>query len=163
LKYGADDYITKPFDNDILLASIDNLIRQRRKIFDALTDKKTMELNPSDVTITDKDEAFLKDVIAFVESRMIDPKFNIDEVAVSFGMGRTTFFRKFKSLTNMAPVEFVRDMRLKRGKQLLDAGEDNISIAAYTSGFHNAKYFSTCFKEKYHISPSAYLKNEKSR
>jgi len=162
LKYGADDYITKPFDNDILLASIDNLIRQRRKIFDALTDKKMMELNPSDVTITDKDEAFLKDVIAFVESRMIDPKFNIDEVAVSFGMGRTTFFRKFKSLTNMAPVEFVRDMRLKRGKQLLDAGEDNISIAAYTSGFHNAKYFSTCFKEKYHISPSTYLKKEKS-
>jgi signal transduction histidine kinase/ligand-binding sensor domain-containing protein/FixJ family two-component response regulator len=162
LKYGADDYITKPFDNNILLASIGNLIRQRRKIFDALAEKKTIELSPSGVIITAKDEVFLKDVISFVESRMIDPKFNIDEVAVSFGMGRTTFFRKFKSLTNMAPVEFVRDMRLKRGKQLLDAGENNVSIAAYTSGFHNAKYFSTCFKEKYKTSPAAYLKTMKA-
>jgi AraC-like DNA-binding protein len=73
-------------------------------------------------------------------------------------MSRTTFYKKFKSLTGMAPVEFVRDMRLQRGRQLLDAGTNNVSEVAYSVGFSNPKYFSTCFKEKYHVSPSEYQK-----
>ena len=89
---------------------------------------------------------------------MAEPDFNIDAVADTIGMGRTTFYKKFKSLTNLAPVEFVRDMRIQRGKQLLDAGEHNISTVAYSVGFNNPKYFGTCFKEKYGVTPSLYLK-----
>jgi AraC-like DNA-binding protein len=74
-------------------------------------------------------------------------------------MARSTFFKKFKSLTDQAPVEFVRDMRLQRARQYLDAGENNIAIIAYTVGFNNAKYFSTCFREKYKTTPSEYLKS----
>ena len=78
-------------------------------------------------------------------------------MASSIGMGRTSFYNKFKSLTNLTPVEFVREMRLKRARQYLDAGETNIATVAYSSGFNNAKYFSTCFKEMYHMSPKEYV------
>lgn len=161
LKYGADYYITKPFQTDFILASIDNLLKQRKKIFESLlASKKTIELSPGEIFITSRDETFLKDIIEIVESRMADMEFNIDTVAESIGMGRTTFYKKFKSLTNLAPVEFVREMRLKRARQFLDANGHNISEIAYAVGFNSAKYFSTCFREKYGLSPSEYLKSK---
>ena len=159
LRYGADYYITKPFNNFFLMASIDNLIKRRKRIFEGLLEKKeTIKLAPGEIVITSRDETFLKEVIKIVENGMAEPDFNIDAVADTIGMGRTTFYKKFKSLTNLAPVEFVRDMRIQRGKQLLDAGEHNISTVAYSVGFNNPKYFGTCFKEKYGVTPSLYLK-----
>ncbi|WEK20278.1 MAG: two-component regulator propeller domain-containing protein [Candidatus Pedobacter colombiensis] len=161
LKYGADYYITKPFQTDFILASIDNLLKQRRKIFESLlVSKKSVELNPGEIVITSRDETFLKEIIDIVENGMVDVEFNIDTVAESIGMGRTTFYKKFKSLTHLAPVEFVREMRLKRAKQFLDANGHNISEIAYAVGFSSAKYFSTCFKEEYGVSPSEYLKSK---
>jgi len=160
LEYGADYYITKPFNNEFLLAAIAALIQQRRRIFNNLIEKRQLPLlQPSEIVITDKDKLFMEKVIEIVEQNMESTDFNIDSVAETIGMGRSTFYRKFKSLTDLAPVEFVRDMRLQRAKQLLDAGEKSISVIAYTVGFTNAKYFSTCFKEKYKLSPSEYLKS----
>lgn len=161
LNYGADYYITKPFDTDFLLASIENLIKQRRKIFERLqTDVKTIALEPGEIVITTKDQQFLKDIIAIVENGLTDPKFNIDVIAKTLNMSRVTFNRKFKSLANMTPVEFVSDMRIKRAKQFLDAGETDIANIAYKVGFNGAGYFSTCFKEFYKISPSDYLRQK---
>jgi signal transduction histidine kinase/ligand-binding sensor domain-containing protein/DNA-binding response OmpR family regulator len=161
LRYGADHYITKPFHNEFLIASIDNLLQQRKKLFDALVEKKkTIDLSPEPVVITSKDETFLKDVIKVVEAKMEDPDFNIDSVAETMALSRTNFYKKFKSLTTLTPMEFVRDMRLQRAKQYLDAGGHNISEVAYLTGFSNPKYFSTVFKEKYHVSPSDYVKSK---
>jgi AraC-like DNA-binding protein len=95
-----------------------------------------------------------------VEEKMADPEFNIETVAETMAMSRTTFYKKFKSLAGMAPIEFVRDIRLQRARQYLDAGGNNISEVAYLVGFSNPKYFSTCFKEKYDVSPSDYLKSK---
>ncbi|WP_187263738.1 hybrid sensor histidine kinase/response regulator transcription factor [Pontibacter beigongshangensis] len=160
LNYGADYYITKPFQTDFLLATVKNLLHQRKKIFENLLgDKRTIDLSPGEIVITSKDEAFLKEIIHIVEDGMSNPEFNIDTVAETVGMGRTTFYKKFTSLTELAPVEFVREMRLKRGKQLMDAGETNISEIAYAVGFNNAGYFSTCFKKQYQVTPTAYLKS----
>ncbi|MBD0287939.1 MAG: response regulator, partial [Flavisolibacter sp.] len=159
LKYGADYYITKPFNNEFLITSIDNLIRQRKKLFESLVNKnKSVELSPSPIVITSKDEAFLKEVIQTVEDKMADTDFNIESLAETMHMNQNTFYKKFKSLTGLTLVEFVRDMRLQRAKQFLDAGGNNVSEVAYMVGFSNPKYFSTCFKEKYRISPSDYVK-----
>jgi signal transduction histidine kinase/ligand-binding sensor domain-containing protein/AraC-like DNA-binding protein len=164
LKYGADYYITKPFQTDFILASIENLLKQRKKVFESLlASKKAIELSPGEIVITSRDETFLKDIIDIVENGMVDVEFNIDAVAESIGMGRTTFYKKFKSLTNRAPVEFVREMRLKRARQFLDANGQNISEIAYAVGFNSAKYFSTCFKEEYGVSPSEYLKSKAAK
>jgi signal transduction histidine kinase/ligand-binding sensor domain-containing protein/CheY-like chemotaxis protein/AraC-like DNA-binding protein len=159
LQYGADHYITKPFNNEFLVAAIDNLLRQRKKMFETLVNKKpAIEFSPAPVTITSTDENFLKEVISIVEEKMIDPGFNLEAVAESMKMSRSAFYKKFKSLTGIVPVEFVRDMRLKRAVQYLDAGNANIGEVAYLSGFSSPKYFSTCFREKYQVTPSEYLK-----
>jgi signal transduction histidine kinase/ligand-binding sensor domain-containing protein/DNA-binding response OmpR family regulator len=161
LDYGADYYITKPFRHDFLVAAIRNLINQRKKILNSLLEgKKTIQLEPSEVTITSRDEAFLQQIVAIVEEKMADVDFNIDTVAETVAMGRTTFYRKFKGLTGLAPVEFVREMRLKRAKQLLDADSGNISEIAYSVGFNNAKYFSTCFKGRFGVTPSEYVRGK---
>ncbi|MEJ6981248.1 two-component regulator propeller domain-containing protein [Pedobacter sp. P351] len=160
LKYGADYYITKPFSSDFLMAALENLMKRRKEVFNSLLGKKAaVDLSPGEIVFTSKDEDFLKKVIDIVEKGMIDPEFNIDKVAEAIGLGRTTFYNKFKSLTNITTVEFVREMRLKRAKQYLDAGETNISTVAYSVGFNNPKYFSTCFKEMYKISPKEYVKS----
>jgi signal transduction histidine kinase/ligand-binding sensor domain-containing protein/DNA-binding response OmpR family regulator len=160
LRYGADCYITKPFHSEFLIASIDNLLRQRKKLFDSLVNKKpATELSPSAIVVTSADETFLKEVIRVVEEKMTDPGFNMETVAGSMNMSRSAFYKKFKSLTGLTTVEFVRDIRLQRSKQYFDAGSTNIAEVAYWSGFSNPKYFSTCFREKYQVSPSDYLKN----
>jgi signal transduction histidine kinase/ligand-binding sensor domain-containing protein/CheY-like chemotaxis protein/AraC-like DNA-binding protein len=159
LQYGADYYITKPFNNEFLLASIDNLLRQRKNLFDSLVNKRqAIELSPASIVVTSGDETFLKEVIAIVEEKMTDPGFNLEAVAESMKMSRSTFYKKFKSLTGLTTVEFVRDMRLQRARQYLDAGNTNIGEVAYLSGFSSPKYFSTCFREKYQVSPSDYIK-----
>lgn len=161
LNYGADYYITKPFNTDFLIASIDNLIKHRKRFFDQLqSNVKTITLEPSEIVITTKDEQFLKDIIAVVEKGLTDPAFNIDVIAGSMNMTRVTFNRKFKSLTNITPVEFVKDVRVKRAKQFLDAGETDIADVAYRVGFNSSGYFSTCFKEIFQMSPSDYLKQK---
>jgi signal transduction histidine kinase/DNA-binding NarL/FixJ family response regulator len=161
MKYGADYYVTKPFNNEFLLAAIANILSRRHKIAESMMNgKKNIELNPGEITITSKDEIFLKRVLEIVEDEMGDSKFNIEAVAGKMHMGRTAFFSKFKGLTQMAPVEFVREMRLKRAKQHFDAGNENIAEVAYTVGFSDSKYFSTCFKAKYQFSPSDYLRTK---
>lgn len=165
LRYGADFYITKPFNMIYLMALVENFMKRRNQQAQSLTvdDKKVVTLKPDEILITSKDEEFVRQVIKIIEESMEDSEFNIDSVAESVGFGRTTFYKKLKSLTGLAPVEFVRDMRLKRSKQLLDSGEFTISEIAYTTGFKSLGYFSTCFKEKYKLSPSAYLKTTKEQ
>lgn len=159
LRCGADHYLTKPFDAEILKAAVDNLLRQRKQLFEAMVGRKMLALKPSTIVINDKDERFLKEVIAVVEEKMADPAFNIDMVAEGLNMGRNTFYKKFKSLTKLTPVEFVRDMRLERAKSYFNAGSSNVSEVAYLVGFNNPKYFSTCFREKFDISPKEYVQS----
>jgi len=163
LNYGADFYVTKPFDMQYLLALVRNFLKRRAQHVASLLadDKKVVTLQPDEILISSRDEEFVKQVIRIVETSMEDSNFNIDSVAEAVGFGRTTFYKKLKSLTGMAPVEFVREMRLKRSKQLLDAGEYTISEVAYMTGFKSSGYFSTCFREKFKQSPSAYLKSVK--
>ena len=101
--------------------AIDNLLRQRKNLFQALVNKKpAIELSPAPVVVTTGDENFLKEVIAIVEEKMTDPGFNLETVAAGMKMSKSTFYKKFKSLTSILPVEFVRDMRLQRARQYLD-------------------------------------------
>jgi signal transduction histidine kinase/ligand-binding sensor domain-containing protein/DNA-binding response OmpR family regulator len=164
IKYGADFYVTKPFNTGHVITLVDSLIRQRRKLFNSfIGNKNVVQLAPGEILITSKDEQLLKQVIEIVEQHMADVQFNIDEVATAVGLGRTTFYKKLKSLTGMAPVEFVKEMRLKRSLQLMDSGEFNISEISYRVGFTSLAYFSTCFKEKYQQTPSQYLKQLKEK
>jgi len=162
LNYGADYYLSKPFKNELLLAAIGNILEQRKKLVLKLSgDKKVVNLAPGEILVTSKDELFLKNVLRIIDENMTDPDFDIEMVSHLVNMGRANFYKKFKSLTQVAPVEFVRDMRLQRAKQYFDSGGGNVAEIAYTVGFSSPKYFSTCFRTKYNISPSDYLRSIK--
>lgn len=159
LRYGADYYISKPFQMDLLQTVIQSLISQRKKLFQSLlAGKNISEISSPDIVITSHDQQFLERIIKIVDERLGDSDFNIDDVAESVGMSRSAFFKKFKSLTNSAPVEFVRETRLNRARKLFDLGEKNVSTVAYSVGFNDPKYFSTCFKAKFHQKPTEYIK-----
>ena len=162
LQYGADYYITKPFHLDFLLASVQRLLKQRKLLFEHMLNQRELLICTDDIIITDHDREFLRNVISIVEERMECPTLSIDQIADSLNLGRNTFYKKFKSLTDIAPVEFVRDMRLQKAKILLDQGLDNIAEIAYQVGFNNPKYFSTCFREKFGVSPKIYFQQKKS-
>ncbi len=156
LRYGADYYITKPFDMNFLIASVDNLLNKRQQLFGRLKGDIKDLLMPEETLMTHGDEDFLKEVVRITAEYLSDSDFNIDKLANQVAMGRNTFYRKFKSLTNQTPVEFLRDMRLEKAKSYLHAGKDNISEVAYLVGFNDPKYFGKCFKAKYGINPKEF-------
>lgn len=162
LSYGADYYITKPFEPAFLLAAIHSLLQKRRSYFEQVTERNTAVVQVSEVQIDDKDKKFLETVVEVVEQHMNQSDFNIDLIAEQLNLARNTFYKKFKSLTNMAPVEFVREVRLKKAKLYFDAGLENVSDVAYRVGFNNPKYFSTSFKEMFGISPKEYAMRNKN-
>ncbi|PUV26451.1 hybrid sensor histidine kinase/response regulator transcription factor [Sphingobacterium athyrii] len=163
LSYGADYYITKPFDPAFLLTAIATLLQKRRTYFEQMSGRKKAVVQASDVQIDDKDKKFLETVVEVVERYMNQSDFNIDLIAEQLNLSRNTFYKKFKSLTNMAPVEFVRELRLQKAKLYFDAGMENVSDVAYRVGFNNPKYFSTSFKEMFGISPKEYAMQKKDK
>ncbi|HSC55328.1 MAG TPA: two-component regulator propeller domain-containing protein [Phnomibacter sp.] len=158
LKYGADYYIPKPFNIEFVKAAISNLLKQREQLFAQLQAPKKEAEPIQQSLITTHDEQFLRDVIASVEAGLPEPDFDIDSIATSVAMSRSAFYKKFKSLTNKAPVEFLNEMRMKKAKQLFEEGEHRISYVSMAVGFNSTKYFSTSFRKYYQLSPSEFLK-----
>lgn len=154
---GADDYITKPFDVSVLKAKVDNILSLRKALRERYS--KELFLKPKDIVLTSPDEKFLKRVIGVIEKNMSNTDFDIDKFASHVGVSRTQLYRKIAALTDMSAKEFVRDIRLKRAAQLLVNNKFNISEIALEVGFNDINYFRKCFKEKYGMSASDYLKN----
>lgn len=159
LQYGADCYITKPFDTAFLLAAVKNLLVQRRRLFEQMKNGVANILRPQELVITSKDEVFLKEVIKIVDESLENSEFSVDDLAMKMGMGRNTFYRKFKSLSNLTPVEFLRDVRLDKAKGYLENGTDNIAEVAYLVGFNDPKYFSKCFKLRFGCNPKEFTQS----
>lgn len=168
LEHGIDDYITKPFSSTYLKTRIKSLLHQRKQLqelywkqwLDKQQDKaSSIEIAPSQPKITPFDEQFMQNVMQVMEKQMDNSDLTIDEFARELNMGRTVFYQKLKAIIGLSPVDFIRDMRVKRAKQLIDSGEYNVSTVAYMTGFNDPKYFSKCFKKQYGMSPSEYYKN----
>ncbi|WP_442794600.1 two-component regulator propeller domain-containing protein [Pelobium manganitolerans] len=163
LRYGADYYLPKPFDTELLNETIRKVLQQRATFFNTvLKNPQEEESVETEVVITEADKLFLKKVVEVVQQNIAEKDFNIDTVADLMNMSRSAFFKKFKSLTNLAPVEFVRDTRLDLARNLLADSRKNISEIAYATGFNNPKYFSTCFKAKFGLSPKEYQNSKPS-
>ncbi len=162
MEYGADGYITKPFSIELLLARIDNLLTQRRKLFEKFSSQsarnKAVELVVEDVVVTDRDEAFMKDVLSWLSDNVENSDLTIDQLASHLGLGRTTMYNKLKSLTGKSPVELIKEYRITKSKLLLRTGQFSVSEVAYKVGFSDPGYFSRCFRERYQMSPAEYLR-----
>jgi len=151
---GADAYIAKPFNMDILFLRIRKLIEQqesRKALF-----QKTIHINPSSITITSLDEKLVQKALDCVEKNMDNPDYSVEELSADIGMNRTHLYRKLQSIVGMTPTDFIRSIRLKRAAQLLEKSQLNVAEIADMVGFNTQKYFSKYFKEMFGVYPSQY-------
>ncbi|MGE5342171.1 MAG: response regulator [Candidatus Omnitrophota bacterium] len=158
LETGADDYVTKPFNTKVLLTRIKNLIDLRRQLQLKIQRQKT--LLPSEIPVSSLDETFLKEFQELIDKNLSDPDFDVDHLCRKLIMGRSTLFRKVKALTGETPNQFILSYRLERGAQLLKKNFGNVTEVAMEVGFSSPTYFATCFKEKFHQSPSTFQASE---
>lgn len=156
---GANDYITKPFNVKLLKAKIENILKQRKRFTDQFTESKTIENNESH--ITNYDEEFLKKVTDVIYSNIDNNELVIDDIVSETNLSRKVFYNKIKSLTGLAPVEFLREVRIKKAAQLILSKDYMIKEVAYMVGFTDHKYFSRCFKQICGVIPSEYKKHKK--
>ncbi len=159
LENGADDYITKPFNMDLLLLRVDKLLKKRSKMQKQF--QKTVDISPSEVQITSMDEKLIKKAVSVVEKNIAESSFSVEDLSKELGMSRVYLYKKLMSITGKSPIEFIRIIRLKRGAQLLEKSQMNIAEVAYEVGFNSPRYFSKYFKEEYGMLPTAYIKQKK--
>jgi len=153
-KAGADSYIAKPYNFEVLLTRIETLIEQqekRRKLF-----HKTIEIEPDSITTTSLDEELIKKALRVVEKNMDNSEYSVDEMASELALSRRQLSRKFQSIIGLSPGEFIRSVRLKRAAQLLKTTQNNISEIAYMVGFGAVKYFNMNFKDEFGVTPTQY-------
>ncbi len=155
MKEGADDYVTKPFEPEYLRARVRNLISQRVQL-EANYRKRLMRLEPQKNDEGVQGDTFLAKLLDIMDKQMENNTLTVDELVDDMGMGRTVFFNKLKSLTGLSPVEFIREMRIKRAAQLLEQKQYNITEVTYMVGMNDSRYFAKCFKATYGVTPSEY-------
>lgn len=156
---GANDYVTKPFNFEILQSRLKNLIAQReafQKMF-----HKHIDVKAGDVHITSLDEKLITNAVKVVEDNLGDPGFSVEDFSHKLGMSRVHLYKKLLSLTGKSPIEFIRIIRLQRAAQLLEKSQLTVSEIAYQVGFNNPKYFSKYFKDQFNVLPSAYANGKK--
>ena len=136
-----------------------NDLQRKRQVEKKMKDSKLrlrLEMQKGDDSTPG--DAFLAKLMAVMEKQMDNNTFTVDELVNEMGMGRTVFFNKIKKMTGMSPVEFIREMRIKRAAQLLEDPRYNITEVTYMVGMNDSRYFSKCFKNTYGVTPSEYRK-----
>lgn len=153
---GADDYITKPFNMDLLMLRVNKLLKKRSEMHQEF--QKNIDISPSDIEITSLDEKLIEKAINLVEKNISESSFSVEDLSSELGMSRVYLYKKLMSITGKSPIEFIRIIRLKRGAQLLRKSQKNIAEVAYEVGFNNPRYFSKYFKKEFGILPTTFVK-----
>jgi len=157
---GADSYISKPFDLKVLEARIHSfLIHKRTKQEDF---KASPQINISSLDYTPQDEQFIEKMISVVEENLTDDQFDVVTLGNALGLSKSTLYRKTKALLDLSPSEFVKNIRLKHACQMMEKDKSiSVSEVAFATGFSDPRYFSTCFKAEFGITPSEYQKTSR--
>lgn len=154
LETGADDYITKPFNMQLLLARIKNLIQTRKELQQRFA--KSFDLSPSGVVLNSLDEQLLSRIKLLIERHLDNADFTVEQMADALHMSRMQLYRKTKALTDFSPQQLIRHFRLQRAAQLLGSGQYNVSEVTYMVGYNDLKSFRSQFKRAFGVSPSGY-------
>lgn len=154
LGVGADDYIIKPFNMEVLKLRIHNLIEMGHKRHEFFNEQ--IKIEPSRITITPLDQQMVEKAIQIVEENIGKPEFSVEELATSLNISRSYFYKKMVKITGKKPIEFIRTIRMKRACQLLAESQMQIAEIAYMLGYNSPKVFSKHFKEEFGVSPSEF-------
>ena len=184
LEYGADDYITKPFSATYLQARVENLLIQRKKLQSFYRDslmhinmaavpedlpisaegesreenrtEPEQEVQPAVPDMSPNDRKFMDKLVELMEQNMDNGELVVDDLVRELAVSRSVFFKKLKTLTGLAPIEFIKEIRIKRATQLIETGEFNMTQISYMVGINDPRYFSKCFKAQVGMTPTEY-------
>ena len=152
-EHGADSYITKPFHSKVLLARIENLLRQRQLLKHLYQGTKETEKEISESHLEDRDKQFLKLLQAIIQKNLSDSEFGVEDMGQQIGLSRVQLYRKVKAMTGSSVVDLLRKARLAKARRLLETRSMSVSEVAYEVGFSAPSYFTKCFKEEYGMLP----------
>lgn len=166
LEYGADDYIIKPFSATYLQVRVKNLLAQRQKLSDlyrhhlmtgsTASEDDKQPVNNQSLEMSPNDCKFMNKLVELMEKNMDNGDLVVDDLVQELAVSRSVFFKKLKSLTGLSPIEFIKEMRMKRAIQLIEKGEFSMTQISYMVGINDSRYFSKCFKQKMGMTPTEY-------
>ena len=152
-EHGADSYITKPFHSKVLLARIENLLRQRKLLKNVFKGTLSAEKEMEESHLEDRDKLFIKQLNAIIQKNMGDSDFCVEDISRQIGLSRVQLYRKVKAMTGSSVVDLLRKARLAKAHRLLESRSMSISEVAYEVGFSAPSYFTKCFKDEYGMLP----------
>ncbi|MFB9056895.1 two-component regulator propeller domain-containing protein [Mariniflexile ostreae] len=158
---GANDFISKPFDIDVLKSKISSMVHSMKHIKNY--SRKKILLEDSEINNSSADEEFLEKLSNYIRDNITNPNLNVNKTGKDLGISRVHLYRKVKQITGKSPVEFIRDFRLSAAAKFLEQNNYNVNEVSYKVGFQDVSYFRKCFKKKYGISSTKYSeKNSKT-
>ena len=152
-EHGADSYITKPFHSKVLLARIENLLKQRKLLKHLFQGSKEAEQEIAESHLEDRDKQFLKQLHSIIQKNLSDSEFGVEDIGKQIGLSRVQLYRKVKAMTGSSVVDLLRKARLAKAKRLLESRSMSVSEVAYDVGFSAPSYFTKCFKDEYGMLP----------
>ncbi len=163
MELGVDSYITKPFSAVYLKARVDNLLARRQRLRE-FYHEHLMDIGgvvPAEAeeeikSMPSPDKQFIDHLTEFMEKNIDNGNLLVDDLVQEMAVSRSVFFKKLKSLTGLAPIEFIKEVRVKRSAQLIESGEFNMTQIAYMVGINDPRYFSRCFKQRFGMTPTEY-------
>ena len=158
LEAGADEFLTKPFRLKDLKLRIDNIIENRKRMQTEFSQESAEETRQKVAKPLTPDEIFLNRVLEFVHQHLADEDYDRDALAADMGASASTLYNKLRSITGMNVSAFIRDYRMKEARRMAEENPNlRVSDLAYSVGFHDPRYFSTCFKKHFGIQPKEFL------
>ena len=151
--HGADSYITKPFHSKVLLARVDNLLKQRNLLKSVYQSSKEAEQEVEASKLDDRDKQFVKQLNTIIQQNLSNSEFGVEDIGKEIGLSRVQLYRKVKAMTGSSVVDLLRKARLAKAKRLLESRSMSISEVAYEVGFSAPSYFTKCFKDEYNMLP----------
>jgi len=156
LEAGAEDYIAKPFNMEMLSLKVSRIVERQKKTRDQF--KRKVDITTNEVEITSMDVKFVKKAVELVEANIANSEFLVEDLCREMGMSRVYFYKKILSLTDKTPSEFIRFIRLKRAAEFLEKSQLFVNEVAFQVGFNDPKYFRKYFKVEFGVSPNEYKK-----
>jgi len=154
---GADAYMVKPFNVEILRKTISNLITNRKLLRNKFSGMQQQEEKLEVLNIKPTDEILMEKIMKIINDNLAEPTLDVEMLAKNVGLSRVHLYRKLKELTNLSTRDFIRSIRIQQAAKLLKNKKMNISDIAYSVGFNNLSHFSNSFKEQFGMSPKEYM------
>jgi DNA-binding response OmpR family regulator len=155
LDSGANDYLTKPYNFEILNAKIKNTLVLNRTLKDAYS--KQIQILPDNVEIESADAKLIKTIVTYIETNLDNPDLSVEHLSKHVGMSRGSLYRKILELTGLSPIEYIRAIKLDKAAVLLEKTNFNIAQVSYMIGFDTPNYFARMFKDRFQMTPSQYI------